>query len=213
MTPRHEAQHDREQAKRDAVLDAALDAFVQHGFVGASTDLLAARAAVSKQTLYKVFGDKRGVFSALVQRACDAVVDPFAALTSTMESAESGEVAVRSLARQFTQALANPHIQRLRRLVIAEAPRFPELAQMYWESGFGRTIVSLAACLEVLDRRALLTVPDPERAAHHLAGLLLWIPSNRAMFDPAAAVMAGDELDLVVEDGVRVFTRAYAPVD
>lgn len=200
----------RQQAKRDAILAKALDVFVRHGYLGTTTDRLAAEAAVSKQTIYKLFRDKDGVFSALIRAACDEIVDPFAALVDRMRTAPSAESAVRSLAEQFTGSIMSPRIQGLRRLVIAEAPRFPELAQLYWTAGFERTIGSLAECLTVLDRRGLLRIARAELAAHHFAGLLLWIPGNRAMFDPGS-VLSERELDEVISEGARAFTRAYAP--
>lgn len=201
----------RQQAKRDAILSKALDVFAQHGYLGTTTDRLAAEAAVSKQTLYKLFGDKDGVFAALVRGACDEIVDPFAALVEQMSTATSAEAAVRVLADQFAGSIITPHIQKLRRLVIAEAPRFPDLAALYWRSGFGRTIDSLAGCLDVLDRRGLLRIEDAERAAHHFAGLLLWIPGNRAMFDASAPDLTGAELDELISAGAQAFARAYAP--
>jgi AcrR family transcriptional regulator len=56
--------------------------------VGTSTDELAAAAAVSKQTLYRVFGDQEGVFTALIHYAADRVDDPFAPLEERMRDAQ-----------------------------------------------------------------------------------------------------------------------------
>lgn len=201
----------RSLAKRDDILTAALDVFAHHGFVGASTDMIAARAAISKQTLYKLFGDKHGVFDALIRQACEAVVDPFADLVGTMSEAGTADVAVAALAEQFVGGILNPRVQRLRRLVIAEALRFPDLGLVYWEQGFGRTLDSLAQCLAVLHDRGLLRIEDPHRAAQHLAGLLLWIPSNRAMFDVEAAAPTRAEIEALITDGVAVFVGGYAP--
>ncbi|MBM9463128.1 TetR/AcrR family transcriptional regulator [Aeromicrobium sp. YIM 150415] len=196
--------------KRELILERALEVFVEHGYVGATTDQLAAAASVSKQTLYKEFGDKEGVFAALIQFACDRVDDPFAPLIDQLRSIASADEAVQLMAAQFTRSIMSPSVQRLRRLVIAEATRFPRLGQLYWEEGFLRVVDSVARCLSVLDERGMLEVPDARLAAHHFAGVLLWIPSNQAMFAVSSPL---DETELVetIAAGCRTFLRAYGP--
>ena len=197
--------------KRERILMSALEVFVQHGYVGTSTDQLAAAAKVSKQTLYREFGDKEGVFESLIRFAGQRVEDPFAPLVSRMHECDSAEQAVGLIAQQFTRSIMDAQIQRLRRLVIAEAVRFPHLARMYWENGFLRTLLSIERCLTVLDSRKLLSIPDVPSAAQHFAGLLLWIPGNRSMFAVEDPVPDADELDELIAAGAGAFLRAYAP--
>ena len=197
--------------KRERMLMSALDVFVRNGYVGTSTDQLAAAARVSKQTLYREFGDKEGVFESLIRFACQRVEDPFAPMVARMRECESAEEALQILAGQFTRSIMDARIQRLRRLVIAEAVRFPQLGRMYWEGGFQRMLVSIEQCLAVLDARKLLSITDPALAAQHFAGMLLWIPGNRAMFDAEALLPDEEELDAISASGVAAFLRAYAP--
>src|SRR5699024_6961448 len=152
------------------------------GYVGTTTDQLAAAASVSKQTLYKEFGDKEGVFAALIQFACDRVDDPFAPLVERMQDIPSAEEAIDLMAAQFTRSIMSPYVQRVGRLGIAEAARFRQLGLLYWEGGFLRVIDSISRCLGILGDRGLLDIPDTRLAAHHFAGLLLWIPGNQTMF-------------------------------
>lgn len=100
-------------------------------------------------------------------------------------------------------------VQQLRRLVIAEAVRFPELGTLYWERGFLRVLASVASCLHVLDERELLAVPDPDLAAQHLTGMLLWIPSNRVMFTAGAEEVDEKTLEGVIAAGAAAFVRAH----
>ncbi|WP_051267686.1 TetR/AcrR family transcriptional regulator [Nakamurella lactea] len=192
--------------KREQILGDALEVFVANGYVGTSTDQLAAAAAVSKQTLYRAFGDKQGLFAALIQVECDRIHDPFAPLVDGMHHAATAQEAVRSLAEQFAGPIMSSRIQQLRRLVIAEAARFPELGELYWERGFLRVLDSVARCLAVLDERSLLRVSDPAVAAQQLAGMLLWIPSNRTMFAGASRSVSAAE----VTAGVDAFLRSFA---
>lgn len=196
--------------KRESILESALQVFLANGYVGTTTDQLAAAASVSKQTLYKEFGDKEGVFTALIQFACERVHDPFAPLVERMHGIASAEEAIELMAAQFTRSIMSPYVQRLRRLVIAEATRFPHLGLLYWEGGFLRVVGSISRCLETLGDRGMLDIPDARLAAHHFAGMLLWIPSNQAMF---AVTLPVDESELaeVIAAGGRAFLRAYRP--
>lgn len=202
---------DRSAQRRELILERALEVFVMNGFVGTSTDQLAAAASVSKQTLYKEFGDKEGVFTALIQFACDRVDDPFAPMVESMRTVSTAEKGVEMMAAQFTGSIMAPAVQQLRRLVIAEAARFPDLGLLYWEGGFLRLLNSVGQCLAVLHQRGMLAVPDPTLAAHHFAGLLLWIPSNQAMFAAATLPIQEAELDRLIVAGSSAFLRAYRP--
>jgi len=100
-------------------------------------------------------------------------------------------------------------VQEIRRLVIAEAARFPDLGRAYWERGFGRVIGTIADCFATLGDRGLLTIEDPIVAANHFAGLLLWIPVNRTMFFGRVDAVSADELAEFAAQGARAFLAAY----
>lgn len=197
------------EEKRQQILDSALGVFVANGYVGTSTDQLATAASVSKQTLYRAFGDKEGLFTALIHAACDRVHDPFAPLIESMENVASAEAGIRMLAEQFAFAILTPETQQLRRLVIAEAGRFPALGELFWERGFVRVLTSIASCLATLHRRSLLRVTKPASSAQQFAGMLLWIPSNRTMFLGAMQPLRADEVRAIIDDGVDAFLRAH----
>src|ERR1700730_17685941 len=56
----------RSERRRQALIKAATEVFVRHGYLGATTDEVAARASVSKQTVYKQFQDKQHLFAAVI---------------------------------------------------------------------------------------------------------------------------------------------------
>ena len=70
---------------------------------------------------------------------------------------------------------------QIRRLVIANADRMPNLGRDWYEEGFGRVLAMLASCFRTLAEKKLLQIEDPLIAANHFAGILLWIPMNEAM--------------------------------
>jgi TetR/AcrR family transcriptional repressor of mexJK operon len=199
----------RAALKREQILDAALEAFLENGYVGASMDQVAATASVSKQTVYKQFADKEHLFRALIVAISDRVEDPFAEIGREVAEADDIEEAVRRLADAFVGGIMTDSVQQMRRLVIAEAARFPDLGQEYWNRGFGRVLPTLADCLGRLSERGLLSIKDPVIAANHLAGLLLWIPSNRVMFFGRMDANTPEDLAHFTEAGVEAFLAAY----
>jgi len=199
---------DQTTSKRQVILDAATSVFSEKGFVGSNLDEVVAAAAVSKQTLYKHFADKASLFREIVLELGESVD---AQLPGLPEPDEIGDVDewVQALALRFTRAVMDPKVQRTRRLVIAEAPRFPDAATAYWERGFDRILGTVAEHFRVLTEAGKLHAPDPLTAAQHFAGLLLWIPSNRTMFSGRPDLVRDRELKRSARAGADAFLRAY----
>jgi hypothetical protein len=99
----------------------------------------------------------------------------------------------------------------MRRVIIGEADRFPELARTWYQTGPRRGATKLARVLEELSRRKLLRVPDPPLAAEHLNWLILSIPLNRAMFHATDAPQSPRQLRRYADEAVRIFLAAYRP--
>src|SRR5688572_17057854 len=77
-------------AVRNRVLDSALDLVGQHGLAELSMDELAARAGVSRATLYRLFPGKAALFAELVRRF--SPFEPIAAVLETMGDRPPAEV-------------------------------------------------------------------------------------------------------------------------
>ncbi|WP_375546510.1 TetR/AcrR family transcriptional regulator C-terminal domain-containing protein [Actinophytocola gossypii] len=91
---------------------------------------------------------------------------------------------LRQFARRHIDEVTQPHLIQLRRIIIAEADRFPNLAKTWFTNGPERAHATLATQFQELERRGLLTVPDPVLAAQYFNWLVLSIPLNKAMFHP-----------------------------
>jgi TetR/AcrR family transcriptional repressor of mexJK operon len=114
------------------------------------------------------------------------------------------------LARSLLTALLQPEVLQLRRLVIANADRFPDLATTWYERGFERVLATLATTFQHLADHGALRFDDPLQAAHHFTGLLLWIPINKAMFTGGNRY-TDPELDHYAKAAVDAFLAAYRP--
>src|SRR5207244_1010955 len=76
LAPIEAAEAGRSARKRQAILDAATTIFLRQGYLGTSMDEIAARAGVSKQTVYKHFADKERLFVEIVVATVDEISDP-----------------------------------------------------------------------------------------------------------------------------------------
>src|SRR5215208_5131419 len=189
----NDLEESRSGRKRAAILQAATTLFLRNGYRGTSMDEIAALAGVSKQTVYKHFADKESLFAEIVISTVDEVAGPIHDEVLRLEDSGDVEADLRGLARQ------------LRRLVIAEAGRFPELGRTFYEQGPGRTITALATVLERLAERGVLQPDDPLLAAAHFNWLVMSIPLNRAMLLGDDEPPAAADLNRYADAGVRAF--------
>ena len=207
------AGENRSARKRASILDAATAAFLENGYVGTSIDQIAASAGVSKPTVYNHFADKEELFTEIVLRTIDEVGQPFYDSIGTLDDLDDVddlEAALGGLARRLGAILKEPLLLQLRRLVIGEVTRFPQLGRVYFERGAGRTIDTLASEFARLAQRGRLQLADPRLAAEQFNWLVLSVPLNRAMFSPTVDFDA-NEIEAYAEEAVRVFLAAYGP--
>jgi TetR/AcrR family transcriptional regulator, mexJK operon transcriptional repressor len=200
----------RSARKRRAILEAATTLFLRTGYRGTSMDEIAALAGVSKQTVYKHFADKERLFSEIVVGTVEEVAQPIHAEVLRLQDSGDVEADLRGLARDLLGRVMQPRILQLRRLVIGEAARFPELGRTFYEQGPGRTIAALATVFERLADRGVLQPSDPQLAAAHFNWLVMSIPLNRAMLLGHDEPPARAELNQYADAGVRAFLAAYA---
>jgi TetR/AcrR family transcriptional regulator, mexJK operon transcriptional repressor len=172
-------------------------------------DEVAALAGVSKQTIYKAFSDKERLFSEIVVSAVTAAADPVHAEVLELEDTGDIEADLRAFARRLLARVMQPQILLLRRLVIGEAGRFPELGRTFYEQGPGRTIAALATVFERLAARGALQLDDPPLAAAHFNWLVMSIPLNQVMFLGEDEPPAAAELNRYADAGVQTFLAAY----
>ncbi len=208
-TPPTSAREPLSVRKRHAIVDAATTLFLRQGYAGTSMDAIAKLAAVSKQTVYKHFADKQRLFSEVVSATVDEVADPVHDEVLGLEATDNLEAGLRELARRQLESVMQPQVLQLRRLVISEAGRFPELGRSFYEHGAGRTIAALARAFERLTERRLLETDDPELAAAHFNWLVMSAPVNQAMLLGTDGPLAPEEIDRHASGGVRAFLAAY----
>ena len=193
------------------MIDAATTLFLQSGYPGTSMDEIADAAGVSKRTLYNNWADKEHLFRTVVLEASPVARQLADEITDELAAPDDLHLALTSIAQRQIRAATSHRLVKLRRLLIGEAHRFPDLAAEYYDLAPGTVMAAMAAAFERLARQGSLRVDDPTRAAEHFAFLVLGASLDRALFTVEADDDPPDErLDTVAEDGVRAFLRSYA---
>ena len=134
----------RTAARREAILAAALDEFSLRGFEAARLDDVARRAGVAKGTIYLYFEGKESLFQELIRTM-------LAPLVGNLEAMGAAALPVRVLAERFADFFVREVYETRRRdvirLMIAEGPRFPTLAEFYYREVLSRLLGTMRALL------------------------------------------------------------------
>ncbi|QJW83970.1 TetR/AcrR family transcriptional regulator [Ramlibacter terrae] len=119
----------RKEARPGELLDAALDLFVEKGFAATRSEEVAARAGVSKGTLFLYFPSKEELFKAVVR---ENISGRFAEWNEEFEAFEgSTPDMVRYCMRVWWERLGATRASGITKLMISEARNFPDLAAFY----------------------------------------------------------------------------------
>ena len=201
------------ERKRQSVLAAATETFMQSGFLGANMDEIAAASGVSKQTVYKNFGSKEALFIEVVTAMMsEADLKVHTAPAEPDDTAELESYLFNYAYRQLSVALT-PTLMQLRRLVIGELSRFPDLARILYERGPQREITVLSGVFERLEAKGLIECPDATLAATTFNWLFMAEPVNRAMLLGDAGLPTDAKMRQISGEAVRVFLKTYGAED
>jgi AcrR family transcriptional regulator len=136
----------RAAERRQAIIDAALDEFVARGFTATRLDDVAKRAGVAKGTIYLHFRDKESMFEELIRTA---LVPLIGRLHAPPPIGGSVRDAVEGFARTFIQEVAATRRGDIVRLIVAEGPRFPSVADFYYREVVSRGLAAMRALIEL----------------------------------------------------------------
>lgn len=196
----------RSERLHSAILAASEEVFLRDGYVGAGMDEIASIARASKQTVYKYFGSKERLFVELVTSMTTATGDPLG--HETADASGDVEETLTALAVAMLDAVLTPRILRLRRLVIGEANRFPNLGRALFEHGPARAMAGVERRLDAWIAAGELPAHDTKTAAQHYNWLVMGAPLNAAMLLGDEAIPSAAERRTHASAAVSAFVRS-----
>jgi AcrR family transcriptional regulator len=162
----------RKEARPGELLAAALDTFVAKGFAATRMEDIAARAGVSKGTIYLYYPSKQAIFEALVR--VNLVPNLERAETRLGDDPGPAAAQLRLFIALLLEIIADPRRVAIPKLVIAEAGNFPDLARFYRREVVGRGIALVEGILRRGMAEGQFRPVDPHLAARlFIAPILL----------------------------------------
>ena len=196
----------RASPKVGQILQAARAIFMREGYGAASMDAIAREANVSKATLYAHFSGKEALFAAVIRHRCAQLAWTHLDDETWRSSPADG---LRRIGRDFCDLIFTPETLAIYRVVVSEAPRFPELGRVFYDMGAARARQRLADFLAQAARSGALRIPDPLLAAEQFIGMLFGhfhLPRVLGLIERPS----DHEIDTVVDLAVGLIMRGYA---
>lgn len=192
--------------KVDQVLQGARDIFLAQGFANANMDAIAKLAQVSKATVYSYFPDKQSLFIEVVKIECAQKTD--FALEAINHNAHIEQVLTQA-AHHIIRFMLSEFSLRVFRICVAEADRFPELGQHFYQNGPHLGQQTLCILFQAAIDRGELAIDDKTLAADQFIELCkadLWSRSILGI----SSTFGDDEIDRVATGAVQTFMSRYA---
>jgi TetR/AcrR family transcriptional repressor of mexJK operon len=195
----------RSAKKHDQIMASAVELFTRDGFEGTSVEDIAARAGVSKQTVYSHFGCKETLFGLAVSTKCkQSGINP-----DSIDPETPPERMLPEIAQRFMQLINSAEAIRVQAVCISSADTHPELGKIFFERGPRQTVREVAKYLDAQQAAGNLFIESPEKAAWQFLCMLKAESQMRAQF--SLEPQSEKELQAYLDDCVAMFLRAYRP--
>ncbi|QQQ80102.1 TetR/AcrR family transcriptional regulator [Saccharothrix sp. 6-C] len=191
------------QEKRALIVEAATALFLELGYDRTSLARIAERSGVSRATLFKQFPSKAALFDAIVTESWSAADEEGPPPAGNVVDGLS------TLGRRYAELLGRARMTDLFRIVIAELPRFPELAQAQFSRGKMPYFESVRRYLRAEHEAGTVRVEDVDLAATQFLGMI-----SNYVFWPTLLVpdweVSAERVAQVVDEAVRTTAARYA---
>ncbi|WP_119679392.1 TetR/AcrR family transcriptional regulator [Indioceanicola profundi] len=198
----------RGQARRRALLDAAAALFVEKGFEKTTLSDILERAGGSRATLYELFGDKDGLFRAMMEESNSRILGEMAACQAN--SWRTPEEALTQFAISFVKALMDEEGLAVLRILVTEAERIPAVTESFWKIGPETATQRLADYLRCASEKGYLRIEEPTLAARAFIGMITSNMMLQRLVLPHRPIRM-EEVEPAIHVAVRLFLDGARP--
>ncbi len=207
LEPPSSARPSQRDRKRAEIVAAAKEMFFAQGYAGASMDQITARSGVSKATVYAHFGSKDELLLAVID---DIIQGMRGAIATDLPSEGDFREWLLHMGRLACRQLTSPDAIALQRIAIAEANRFPEIAQAFRQAGVDRALAAVVKpTFETAIARGVLRECDAGVALSHFYEMCV-AKRLRDMLMGLSPPPSAREIEAMVTVSVEAFLRGYA---
>jgi AcrR family transcriptional regulator len=203
-------QNIRAQKTRERLRNTAHRLFLHQGYQATSVDAILAEADISsKETFYRHYPSKEALFVDVLSHLTmeqPGFTEKLAALPRPYDLPSLQE-ALTQLSREILSMMSQPGYLPLVRMIIAEAPRFPQLGTLFFSTVTQRGLAIITALLQEAQEQQLIADLDFDVVTHTLlGGLLTYILTSFVIGGEEVHPPSLDIADAVVEVIMRALT-------
>jgi AcrR family transcriptional regulator len=181
--------------------------FLAHGYDGVSVDEIVKEIGGSKTNVYNHFGNKEGLFIAVVEGLCDEHVSQLQTLHITTGSLEEG---LRLLMKAFAKIILAPKQVAFHRLIVAESARFPKAGKVWFERGPVASRSVFQRLLEEQKRKGnIVTDRNIEQIAMQIHGAMVYqlLTCTVMLGTPPSKKEVADMIDTLADMAISTLTQ------
>ena len=193
--------------RREQTIEAATAAFMKRGFAKTSLQSIVRESGGSLRDIYARFGDKEGLFRAVIIEAVSVAMD---ALDDIRHSADSPRPTLEQFARALLIVLMAPRTVALYRVVLGEAVHQPEIARAFRDAAPEEAVRRLSEKLHRWAEAGLISAPDPEWLARQTIEVIKGSMHNRALLDPEFRPSSAD-IEKQASSAINLIWNGMAP--
>ncbi|MQX51107.1 TetR/AcrR family transcriptional regulator [Sinorhizobium medicae] len=191
--------------KREQILDGAKRVFMRSSFDAASMNDITREAGVSKGTLYVYFENKEDLFTALIARERNIIVN---SVKQSLNGNEPVEEALHAFGVKLVTSITSDYTIRAMRTVLGVIDRMPRLAQRFFTATPENGYTVLKAYFDQQVSAGTLSIEDTETAAKQFLDLAMAGMFKGRLFGMCDSV-SDESIEKNVRSAIRVFLAAY----
>ena len=156
-----------DDTQRSLIVDGARQLFIEKGYGRTTTDDVASRCRISKQTLYRLFPGKPALFAAVIEAHRYSML----AIRGDYDA-----MPIEQALQQIFRIDLDPKIESdnlaILRLVVLESQQHPELEEMLLRYGAEKARADLSKWLKARRKKGLIDIDDADGVAHILLDMV-----------------------------------------
>lgn len=191
--------------KRSAIVEAARKNFLTNGFSRAGMAEIARDADVSTATLYKHFASKEALFVAVVKHVASGTGD----YSGLLAPADTARDVLYKLVRAYLSTQFDHDANALMRIVIAEVPGAPHLADEMYQTLGNRRNESFKLAIDTMIERGMLRPHDSTFSVRLGTGMIKEIFVWPALFD--AGYTLPPDTDEKIHGCIDAYLAVFGP--
>ncbi|RSO58067.1 TetR/AcrR family transcriptional regulator [Acinetobacter lactucae] len=190
--------------KNQKILDAATKFFLTHGFSGTTTDMIQKEAGVSKATMYGCYKNKEVMFAAVIERQCTNMQEQIILVETKAENLRS---ALTEMGKTYLCFILSHSGLAFFRVCIAEAVRFPELSEKFFEVGPQKLANIIAGYLEKSQKNKEIELNSSAAIAANIFLALLRSDAHLKCLTHPNYTISDNEISTWVDYAVDLFLK------